>query len=118
MLGRSNFEHSVGNNGLTLKLTSNGRTELEEILDAHPEWPDHLVFGELFEHELTNGWAWLSAEQVGGLTSCQIIISPDAEFDDQGELCHANTVYWHERYQVESASEVLRETGQLFLLRA
>jgi hypothetical protein len=88
----------VLSNGLNVTLTPEGREELNDrdLLGV----PDHSVFIDLFEDYWTNGWTCLHAEQIGALTGCEIIIGPDVQFDDQGEVTNAGDVYWHERYQV------------------
>lgn len=87
-------------NGLVVTLTEEGR---EELADRKVE-PDFATFFNLFEDFAGNGWSTPSAEELGALTSCEIIIAWDDE------------VYWHERYQIEDAIEELLN-GRLFLLK-
>lgn len=104
-------------NGLRIKLTPEG---LEKLLEM--ESRDDRVFFDLFEDFAGNGWSVLTAEQVGGLTGCEIIISPDAVFDencnDERVLLSADPVYWHERYAIENPCDKLLTDDGLFLLMA
>lgn len=97
--------------GIYITLTEDGR---EYVADWYHEQPDFSLFADLFDDFAGNGWAMLNDI---GLTSCQIIISPDAEYDEEGVFVDADNVYWHERYQIEDAIEQLLQ-GDLFLLRA
>lgn len=100
--------------GLNITLNPDG---IEELQDRKDE-TDSQTFFTLFEDFTANGWMSLGAEQIGALTSSEIIISPDAETDDHGNLVSTDTtIYWHERYQVEDAIEALL-AGRLFLLKA
>lgn len=100
--------------GLELRLTAEG---WEEVASREKKsTPDHILFYALFEDFLGNGWSSLDAAQIGALTSCQIILSPDATFDDEGNIATLDVIYWHERYQVEDAIEALKR-GKLFLIR-
>lgn len=102
-------------NGINVRLTPEGVEELQNEKDV----PDSSRFAELFDDFAGNGWSMVTAEQVGGLTGCEIIIAWDAVFDENNyyitEYCDA--LYWHERYAIEDAIEKLRE-GCLFLLKA
>jgi hypothetical protein len=98
-------------NGLLLTLTPEGREELEEK-ENHAN-----IFPDLFEDYAANGWTMLQPEQIGALTSSDIIISPDAQTNDDGDINSVDTVYWHERYQIDDPIEKLLGEG-LFLLKA
>jgi hypothetical protein len=100
--------------GMTVTLNDEGRAELTYNEEQHPEWNDDTHFLELISDMLGNGWMALRPEQIGALTSCEIILSPDASLDEEGNLEFANEIYWHENYQVELATEKLKATG-LFL---
>ena len=58
-------------------------------------WGDDQTLYELMEDFLTNGWQNVPPEDIGALTSAPIFEAPDGR------------IYWHERYQVESAAEEL-----------
>lgn len=107
-----NLEEVKG--GLKVTLTPEGYEELEG-----QDWENQdtdILFTDLFEDYWTNGWTMLQPEQIGALTSCGLITSPDVEMDDDGEVVSADTVYWHERYQVEDPiAELLSKKGYLFL---
>ncbi len=99
--------------GMDVSLTLAG---VEELADNW-EKPDFSAFAVLFEDFAANGWTMLSPEDIGALTSCQIIISWDVEMDSHGFIYHVGDTYWHERYQVEDAIEQLL-AGELFLQKA
>lgn len=99
-------------NGLLFMLLPEGR---EYLADANRDRPDFDLFADLFEDFAGNGWSMFQPQDIGALTDCRIIISPDAEFDDNGDVVDAGQVFWHERYQLDDAIEELL-AGDLFLL--
>lgn len=104
-------------NGLRITLTDAGREELAENQADHAQWNDVEHFYELFDWHLCNGWASFAPESIGALTSCGIIVSDDAQYDERFNPI-SGTFYWHERYQVESAVDSLLSENGLFLLKA
>ena len=104
--------------GMEVTLTPDGRQELTDNLESHPEWTDVDHFLELFEDIRCNSdWEFVSPADEGiGLTGCQLAISPDLERDDHNEITKCDTIFWHERYQIELAHEALLESGKLWLL--
>jgi hypothetical protein len=90
---------------LLITLTDEGR---EKIQDAESVL-------ELLEWHLCNGWSHLFPENIGALTDCDLIISDDAEQNDDGDMTHVGRFYWHEAYQVEDPLETLRNTGTFTL---
>jgi hypothetical protein len=77
-------------------LTSINHAELQKYPGRrYNVWGDDDTLLELLESYLTNGWDWVMPEDIGALTSAPILEAPDGR------------VYWHERYQVESAAEEL-----------
>lgn len=110
--------------GLTIKLTEEGHEELYVLLERHTSsptpsaiWYDWDFVYELLEDFTCNGWSWLHPEDIGALTDCRLILSDDATTEDDGSVTVCGSVWWHERYQIESAVEVLGQTGQLWLQR-
>jgi hypothetical protein len=91
--------------GLIVELTPEGR---EELAEREPGI-DHHVFVDLIEDFLGNGWTLIRPEEIGALTACEVILSPDAEHDDHGNLVACETVFWHANYQVEDLIEALLE---------
>lgn len=101
--------------GLTVRLTDAGKLAL---LNLPPDDPEYVRFAELFDDFAANGWNMLAAFELGALTGCEIIISPDAQRDDCGNLESVDTVFWHERYQIEDAVAELQSKYGLWLMRA
>lgn len=79
--------------------------------------PDVGVFFELFEDFVDRGWTILRPEQIGALTSCEIIVCPDVEITDDGQYVVHGPIWWHERYAVESFTEELYRHGRYVLPR-
>ena len=58
-------------------------------------WGDDQTLYELMDDFLSNGWQNVDPEEISALTDAPIFEAPDGR------------IYWHERYQVESAAEEL-----------
>jgi hypothetical protein len=58
-------------------------------------WGDIRLLEELLDDRTSNGWQWVEPEDIGALTSGPILEAPDGN------------IYWHERYQIESAADML-----------
>ena len=58
-------------------------------------WGDDQTLYELMGDFLSNGWQNVDPEEISALTDAPIFEAPDGR------------IYWHERYQVESAAEEL-----------
>jgi hypothetical protein len=86
-------------NGVRVTLTPMGSDKIKELKEEHPEMLDHQLFAELF----TDFGFHLVDPSYLGLTSCQLGFTDDSD------------LWWHERYAVEDAIEVLQEDGGLFL---
>ena len=71
---------------------------------------------DALEDHLCNGWEIIAPADVGALTD-GLLITDDAERDDQGALVRVGTVYWDERYQIEDALEEL-QAGRAVEFRA
>lgn len=95
---------SVGSDGfVNIEYTQYGirmspGEDLQQIVEA--EGPDyisreHVDIYQMLEGYLTNGWEIVNPEDIGALTSGEIISDPNGN------------VYWHERYQIEDAAEEL-----------
>ena len=107
-----------GENGLTIKLNDAGKEELAENAQNHPDWTDVSHVVELLEDFTGNGWQWLNAEDIGALTGCELILTDDGTIEDNGKVTVHGSIWWHERYAVENASEELQERGEVFFLKA
>jgi len=100
-------------NGLVITLTPEGREEIDLTHDAPGEW--QVI--SMLEEPLCNGWDLLPAEEIGALTSTQLILSNDVLRDDNGYIMAVGEVYWHANYQVQDPWEALLSLAGLFLHR-
>lgn len=105
-------------NGLIVRLTDEGREAVADFdQDSDERAIDYRLFADLFEDFRCNSdWEMLGPEQIGALTDCQIILSPEVVYDDDGDVVECETVYWHERYAIEDAIAAL-QAGELFLAK-
>ena len=103
------------NGNLRVTLTDEGIDELPDIIErcgVHST----AAFDELIEYQLCNGWDRVPAEAIGALTSCDLIISDDVEWDeDREEVLRLGRIYWHPNYMVESPVESLQQKGKFIL---
>lgn len=113
-----------GKGDLEIRLTDSGREMLEEVLPAlqagtyNGTW--FSAFGDLIEWQLSNGWRWLSAEDVGALTddTGSTILSDDVEDDDQGRITRVGRLWWYPQYEVHDQLSDLLRYGEIGLQRA
>lgn len=63
-------------------------------------WSDDTVLARLLEDFLQHEWTLVEPKDIGALTSAPILEAPDGR------------IYWHERYQIECAGEMLL-TGKI-----
>ena len=76
--------------------------EIKDIAaNTNHEYPDIY---DLMEDFLQNGWETVNPEDIGALTSGELISDPNGN------------VYWHERYQIEDMVEELQK-GQTVLMQ-
>lgn len=102
----------IGSYGLTLKLTKEGR----ELLRDNDDKDDTTRFNELVEPMIANSdFETLTADDIGALTSCPIILSDEVQRNDRGDITQVGRVFWHERYAVELACDKLQTRGGLYL---
>ncbi len=97
---------------LRLALTPEGREELQARVDDGQSIAADSTLYDLLDDHLCNGWDWVRPEEIGALTSAPIL-SDECSRDDQGAIETVGVVYWHERYQVESAADELLTTGHV-----
>lgn len=108
--------------GITLKLTPEGREELKgyirtdrTYLVEEKVWSkgtDSILY-DLLEDWLCNGWEWLAPEEIGALTSAPIL-SDEVERDDFGKIVKLGRVYWFPNYAVECELETMLAEGEVF----
>jgi hypothetical protein len=89
--------------GLVMTPTPEGIERAQELLNRESGHHDSAV-AELLEDWLANGWTWVPAEDIGALTD-GMLISPDAETDEDNKVVNFGTIYWDSNYAVESALE-------------
>jgi len=118
-------EFKETNDGLEIILLPEGKEELDDMFDGQVSpnkdllfWkkPAESIFLDLIEYQLGNGWSVVNPEDVGALTD-GLLLSPDAEYNDHGELVAVDTVYWDSNYQVESLLDELYVYGKSFMVK-
>ena len=86
---------------LVWSLTDEGRTELADLRESHPDAGDDWLFFELAEDFLANGWEAIPPEDVGALTDATII-SDECERTDAGDVVRVGRAWWDANYAVRS----------------
>lgn len=106
--------------GKNLALVLVDREELLEIKAKRDagDWDHHYAESDLLEWHLGNGWERLAPEEIGALTSCEVILSEEADRDDHGNLTKVGRVYWHPNYMVEDLIDTILEKGEIVLTGA
>jgi hypothetical protein len=85
--------------GITLEPTNNLLSDVQGIGESIPK----PSIWELMEDFFTNGWEMVNPEDIGALTSGEIMSDQDGN------------VYWHERYQIEDMVEELMNGNKVNL---
>jgi hypothetical protein len=85
--------------GITLEPTANLLNDVQGIGESIPK----PSIWELMEDFFTNGWERVNPEDIGALTSGEIMSDQDGN------------VYWHERYQIEDMVEELMNGNKVNL---
>jgi len=104
--------------GILLKLTKEGREELEahriDRLSPH-NWDTGTdqILCDLLEYSLCNGWESVPPEDIGALTSAPIL-SDEITRDDNGNITEIGKVYWFPDYAVRSEIDELADNGEVF----
>lgn len=104
--------------GILLKLTAEGREELEahriDRLTYH-NWDTGTdqILCDLLEDHLCNGWEFIQPEEIGALTSANII-SDEVTRDEDGNIIEIGKVYWFPDYQIRSEVDDLADNGEVF----
>jgi len=112
----ANFE-ILPNGNLKISLIPEGKIELTEIQEQYKEqWSDEIMFREIIEHQLCNGWTWVQPEDIGALTEAPIL-SDDVVYNDDGIVEFIDNVWWYPNYMVESLTEKLQENGYLIFTK-
>lgn len=96
---------------VTLTKTDDGNLRIELAPSFNRDDVDpKATIGDYLEWHLCNGWEWVAPEDIGALTSGDII-TDDIERDDQGNVLRVGRVYWDESYQVRDSVEELLDRG-------
>ena len=85
-----------------------------EYLEAREKKIGDITF-DLMESHLCNGWTEVSPEEIGVLTSGEII-SDDFEYIDDGDEKKYYYVYWNSNYQTEDFFETLKRDRKVVLI--
>jgi hypothetical protein len=102
--------------GLVISITSEDtRREIREI-SSNTDMDRDAVFCEVVAEVLCNSSWQLVPEyyylEIGALTT-SLILSPDLDLSDQGELISCNTTYWYPEYEVFDPIEELLKHGKV-----
>lgn len=92
---------------ITLKKTPNS-LKLIPNADRMGDIQECKSIEEALESNLCNGWQTIDPNDIGALTS-GTIISDDCEYDDNGNLINAGTVYWDNLYETRDSLEDLKK---------
>src|SRR5271156_1320269 len=85
---------------LLVSATDLGRKEIAAMMGEKNRGTDALL-ADAMEDLTSNGWEWVSPEDIGALTSAPILMAP------------SGNVYWHERYAIEDPIEMLANGEQV-----
>ena len=106
-------EFSITRQGdLQIVLTTNGKKRLEDLLMEHADWSDDEIFIELIDEHLMNGWTIIPPEQIRALRDL-LILSNTAQYDEQGNISHLDSAYWHPNAQLGIVSNILLQRGDV-----
>lgn len=99
------------NGDLKIILTTEGREYLKENgLDGCPDKNSQQLFLDVIEYQLCNGWEFVRPEEIGALTSANII-SDNVERDDHNNIISVDKVYAFMDYQIKLEVEELYNNG-------
>jgi hypothetical protein len=113
----ANFE-ILPNGNLKISLTNEGKIELTEMQEQYKEkWSDETMLREIIEHQLCNGWDWLSAGQVGALTDSPILSNDVIYNENTDEIESADHCWWYPDYMVTDFVQALLTDGHLIFTK-
>lgn len=108
----------VPNGNMRITLTPEGKEFMQEL--ESDRLNDSSLFFDLMEDIIVNSeFDATSAEVVGGLTDCPVILAWCLDVDEnENPVCGPDTiVWWFEAYQVFNIKELL-EIDSLLLIKA
>jgi hypothetical protein len=106
-------EFSITQQGdLQIALTANGKKKLKNLLMEHADWSDDEIFIELIDEHLITGWTIIPPEQIRALRDL-LILSNTAQYDEEGNISHVDSAYWHPNDQLGIVSTVLLQRGNV-----
>ena len=96
---------------LHIKLLYGYKKELKEMLKTHVSWD--MLFFDVCEYELCNGWSIVNPEDIGALTDAPIVSCEIKYFEDSDEIEDIGKVYWFPNYMVQDPLEILLKEGEV-----
>lgn len=105
--------------GLVITANEEGKAEILDHKRDDGNWsrnPD-CILADLLEDFMGNGWSWIRPEDIGVLTSANII-SDEAAFSDSGNLIECGTVYAFMDYQIKLEIEELSQGNECLYIVA
>jgi hypothetical protein len=111
--GMQYTEFSITQQGdLQITLTTDGKIRLESLLMEHADWNDDEVFIELIDEQLMNGWTIVPPDQIRALRNL-LILSNTAQYDEEGNISHIESAYWHPSTHLGLVSTILLQHGEV-----
>ena len=95
---------------LQIDLTPDGKDKLEALLLQHSDWNDDEILLELIDEHLMKGWRVIPPDQIRALRNL-LILSNNVQYDDEGNIAHLESAYWHPSDQRGIVSKVLLQHG-------
>ena len=97
---------------LKIVLTDFGKERLSDLLTKHADWTDDEVFLELIDEQLMQEWVIIRPEDIRAMRNL-LILSNTARYDQDGNLSHVDSAYWHPSDLLGIMSKVLLQRGYI-----
>lgn len=106
-------------NGIRLSLTDRGKAEIGNMMDkvVFGELEPDSAFRDMLESCIANGWDFIRPEEIGALTGA-LLISDNAERDEDGKLISCKDVYYFNYYALTLEIEELAEHGYIDFVKS
>ena len=98
--------------GLRLTLTPEGRAELLARAVAGLSIDTNATFYALLDEHLKRGWDVVRHDEISAPGNAPMISDECFRYPD-GRLEMIGVIYWHQRYQIESAAAELVRVGHV-----
>jgi hypothetical protein len=102
---------------LIIRLTNDGKTWLKENY-PNEERNDEMIFIDLIDFQLCNGFSLVNPENIGALTSSLLIADDYINEETTSEQAQYINVYYYNYYAVYSYVKDLIEQGYVIWNRA